>query len=510
MTSTQRQFIGPTGSRRAFLAGSVGLGLALAGCSSNEGGGASDGALSVMLPLFGTAPSAKGKAQKALEKFIGRRLNVTWVPAADYPDKVTVTLASDKLPQIMTMLKKDATFVRSAQAGAFWDLIDKLRKYPNLVGDAKITQAASINGSQYGIFRWRDPMRATALFRADWLDKLGLDVPESVDDLRTVAEAFVKERPGGQKNAGLLLSEWGGTYGLDSPYEFLETWFGAPNGWGERGGKLVPAFDTEEFFEAQRFLRSMRQDGLLNADFATLATVDLDKRFFTGKGGITVVTDDAALTYSTAFDNKDPGKGASYIANAGNLVGPDGARHSFPTPGYSGFLAISRQSVRTEQELDDVLRILNKLNSTKGQELLSLGVEGTNYEMDGEYYVPIKGAEVGANGTYSPLNQLVAACKGLTVPMIKPSSPGFKKLSARRDELRERDLKTAVHNAAAGLVSKTEIAQGAVLNQIIGDARVKFIAGEIDEKGYRAEIKRWHTAGGDKIVSEINDLSQKQ
>ena len=33
----------------------------------------------------------------------------------------------------------------------------------------------------------------------------------------------------------------------------IETWFGAPNGWGERDGKLVPGFDTPEFLEANQF-----------------------------------------------------------------------------------------------------------------------------------------------------------------------------------------------------------------------------------------------------------------
>src|SRR6187455_208234 len=33
--------------------------------------------------------------------------------------------------------------------------------------------------------------------RQDWLDKLGLEVPKTVDEIEAVAAAFVKENPGG-------------------------------------------------------------------------------------------------------------------------------------------------------------------------------------------------------------------------------------------------------------------------------------------------------------------------
>ena len=500
--------------RRTFLAGSLAslAAVTLAACSApqqGQKGNAAAGPLTVMLPVFATAPAATGALQKEIEKFIGRSLDITWVPASDYPDRMTVTLASSELPQVLAVLSKDPGFVQSAQAGAFWDLTDKLSAYPNLVAeDANVAAASSINGIQYGVFRRRDPMRATSVFRQDWLDQLGLDVPESVEELRTVAEAFVTERPGGQENTGMLLSQWGAVYGGGSPYEMIETWFGAPNGWGERGGDLIPAFDTEEFFEAQRFLRTMREDGLLNADFATLAPKDLDNGFFTGRGGITVTTDDALPAYAKLFDEQDPGNGFAYVTGGGNLVGPDGDLHAMPTPGYSGFLAISKQSVTTEEQLAAVLTVLDALNTPEGQNLQAIGIEGKSYTMDGEFYVPLEGAEAETiiNDSSQAFYQMYTGVNGSTVPQVKPASAGLEELYARRTELRERDLASAVYNVAAPFVSPTQITEGATLNQIIGDARVRFIAGQIDEAGYQAEIDRWHSSGGDAVIKEINDL----
>ncbi|WP_163543977.1 extracellular solute-binding protein [Occultella kanbiaonis] len=504
-------------ARRTFIAGSLSAaGLALAACSNDSpGAGASGGGanapLSIMIPLFGTAPAPDGAVHAAFEELVGRKLDITWVPSGDYPDRMTVTMASGDVPQVLTVLGKDANFVQSAEAGAFWDLTEHLERYPNLaVPDPETALAASVNGTQYGLFRRRPAMRATAVFRQDWLDELGLALPETVDELRTVAEAFVTERPGGSENAGLEMSDWGATYGGDSPYEYLETWFGAPNGWGEQGGKLVPAFDTEEFFEAQRFMRALRADGLMNADFATMPAADLTSRFFSGGAGISLTTDDLEQ-YANLFEDADPGSGADYVGNAGNLLGPDGRRRAHPTTGYSGILAISKQSVPTEDDLDAVLAVFSALNTEAGQ-LLRLGVEGVSYEPDGDYFARLEGPEAEtAIADGSQFIQLSTNVGDLPNPLLAPRNEGFAQMSARREELRARDLEDAVRNPALPFVSQTQLSQGAVLSQIIGDARIKFIAGEIDEAGYKGEIARWHSTGGDDVISEVNELySQAQ
>jgi len=56
------------------------------------------------------------------------------------------------------------------------------------------------------------------------------------------------------------------------------------------------------------------------------------------------------------------------------------------------------------------------------------------------------------------------------------------------------------------VIAPTAIAQGPTLDTIIPDARVKYLSGEIDENGLKAEIQRWYAGGGTKITQEINDL----
>jgi putative aldouronate transport system substrate-binding protein len=68
------------------------------------------------------------------------------------------------------------------------------------------------------------------------------------------------------------------------------------------------------------------------------------------------------------------------------------------------------------------------------------------------------------------------------------------------------DLKHAVYNPAAAYVSDTYVQRGATLDNIVGDARIKFLAGQIDQSGVAAAVDRWRSSGGDAVIKEINTL----
>jgi putative aldouronate transport system substrate-binding protein len=62
---------------------------------------------------------------------------------------------------------------------------------------------------------------------------------------------------------------------------------------------------------------------------------------------------------------------------------------------------------------------------------------------------------------------------------------------------------------AAAFVSPTYVAKGAQLDNIVADARIKYLAGQLDEQGLKDAIKLWNTSGGDKVKEEINKLWQE-
>lgn len=147
-------------SRRSrLIAGVLTLTAALTASACSGGGDApktDSNTITFMARLFGTAPNPQGEMQQAVEKFLGKKIHVTWVPNAQYSDKINVTLASDSIPQVIDVDPHLPAFVKAAQAGAFWDLTDKIDKYPNLKpADQRTALNSSINGKIYGFYRMR-------------------------------------------------------------------------------------------------------------------------------------------------------------------------------------------------------------------------------------------------------------------------------------------------------------------------------------------------------------------
>ncbi|NEE02862.1 extracellular solute-binding protein [Phytoactinopolyspora halotolerans] len=501
---------------RTVLAATAALALGLAACGSDDGGGGdTDGGtdtISLMIPLLESqAPAEDGELQQAIEEYTGKNLDITWVPNSNYEDRTSVAMASDDVPQVMVIQGKTPAFVQSAEAGAFWDLTEIIHDYPNLApANEQIHLNSSINGTNYGIFRARDEMRAAVVIRKDWMENLGYDLPETVDDLYELARAFTEDDPDGNgedDTYGIVIPQWPGGYATASPYDLIETWFGAPNGWGERDGRLVPGFSTPEFLEANRFVKDMIDNGFVNQDFATMDSANWNDPFFNGQGGIIVDVSSRAGSIMTLFKDADPDD-YDKVTMAGNLIGPDGERHSYPTVGFNGFLAISKQSVRTEEELDEILSFLDTLNAKEGQVLLNNGIEGKNFEVTDDFAIPIEDtpdAEVITNDSKA-FAQLGTATNGELFYQILPEDEPERELWDHRWAIHERDMETAVHNPALALISETYTQRGAQLDQIIADARIKYLAGQIDEDELQAEIDRWYAEGGQQVVDEMNEL----
>lgn len=122
----------------------------------------------------------------------------------EYSQKVTLAIASDDLPDLLYL--PVAEYSQLAEAGKLAPLDDVLEQYgseltkKNLNSDGgKILEAAKRNDVLYGIPSG-NAERIPSQFlwiRKDWLDKLGLDVPKTLDDVVEVARAFKNDDPDG-------------------------------------------------------------------------------------------------------------------------------------------------------------------------------------------------------------------------------------------------------------------------------------------------------------------------
>jgi len=488
----------------------------LAACGNNEEGetaSATTDTITIMSPFIETdPPEGENKIVEKLEELTGKEIEITWAPNTSYEDKMNITLASDNIPKVMVIQGKSGGFIKSAENGAFWDLTDYLKDYPNLSqANPDVLRNSSVNGKIYGIYRSRDGMRTAVMIRKDWLENLGLELPETVDDLYAISQAFTENDPDGNGEAdtyGLIVPQWPASINTNSPYDTLATWFGAGNAWIEKDGALEPSFMQPEYLESMQFMRSMVENGYVNKDFATLTADKWDEPFLNGKGGIIVDTYSRADSISNKMRQANPDS-EDIVVFTGNLENAEGELNALPTDGYSGFLAIPKTSVKTEDELKEVLSFLDQLNDEEAQILLTNGLEGVNFNVVDGMSQAIKEdaeAEKYANyvKSYSQIGMNVT--EEILYYRAKPETDEMTQKFERRLSLMAADLGSAVYNPASSYITDTYVTKGAQLDQIISDARVKYVAGQIDDQGWADSIELWKNQGGQDLIDETNEL----
>lgn len=464
--------------------------------------------LSIMLPIFKTNfPKDDGPVTTEIEKKTNTNIHLEWVPNASYTDKFNITLASGKLPQIIYVGDvKNPSFVNAAKSGAFWEIGKYLKDYPNLSkANQVIMNNSSIDGKNYGIYRGRALGRNGISYRKDWLEAVGMQQPKTIDDFYAMLKAFKEKDPdknGKDDTYGMVLVKWTGQWA--SGFDTMKLWFGAPNKWGVVDGKLVPEHQTAEYMEALKFMKKLYDEKLINQDFAVFDSAKWNDPVVNNQAGVIVdVTDTATriddrIHAALAKEGKD-NPNIHYVDNMIGVTGKNGLK-ALPTSGFAGILAISKSSVKTEEELKRVLTFLDQMNEPDLQTLAGYGIEGKHYTRDGEALVPSKDTAI-LESEVEGLNQML--------PFI-PEDRGLKvkqtPLRLQTTKIQKEAEAFIVANPVEPFISSVYSQKGQQLDNIINDARIKFIVGQSDEAALKAAFETWKKSGGDDLVKEMNDL----
>ncbi|MHA6531400.1 extracellular solute-binding protein [Paenibacillus sp. BAC0078] len=477
--------------------------------AGGEGNAQAPLALTLMLPIFKTNYPKDGSPVAAqLEKLTGTKIHFEWVPNASYADKFNITLASGKLPDIIYVGDvKASSFVNAAKSGAFWEVGPYLKDYPNLSqANPVILSNSAIEGKNYGIYRGRALGRNGMVFRKDWLEKLGLETPQTVDEFYNMLKAFKEQDPDGNgkdDTYGMVLVKWSGQWA--SGFDTIKLWFGTPNKWGIRDGKLVPEHEYPEYLEALKFMKKLYDEKLINSDFAVMDSSKWNDPVVNNKAGVIVdVVDNGArlddkihaALQKEGTDEPD----RHYVDVSGGVKGADGKLHTLPTSGFSGMLAIPKSSVKTEEELKQVLTFLDRLNEEDLQTMLGYGLQDIHYTLkDG--YIERSSDTALLESEVEGLNQMLPFIPEDRAKQVKQTPLRVKQL-----EVQKANEATIVVNPAEALISAVYTQKGAQLDNVINDARIKFIVGQIDEEGLKSAFEVWRKTGGDELVNEMNEL----
>jgi putative aldouronate transport system substrate-binding protein len=434
-----------------------------------------------------------------LEEFLGTKLNMTWVPSSSYDEKVTAAMGSGEYPHAMLVGSRISSVIQNSRAGTFWDVTDKLtdaEKFPNLAQtNEMVNHNISIDGKVYGVYRARTVGRAGVSIRKDWLDKLGLDIPETIDDFYNVLKAFKEQDPDGNgqdDTYGMIVTDY-----LDGPLNNIAIWMGAPNGYGvDEDGKLAPAFMFDEWMDALKFLNKCYNEGLINKDMATYSSDKWNEQFLSGNAGVIIDVADRARRLAQNIQAINP----DAVVDVFGYVKKDDSSEArtLPTSGYDGYYVFPKNSVATEEDLDFVLGVMDKANEQEALNLMNYGIEGRNYELDEDGYV-VKSDDANLTKEYADLNQFATGIIA-TELQVRYTTDVAEKI----DAVYEDNEQYAVANPAEPYVSDTYSTKGPQLDAIMSEANTKFIVGAISEDEWKAQRDRWLQQGGQQVIDELN------
>ena len=433
--------------------------------------------------------------KKKIEEYTNTKIDFIWVPNSTYEDKLNITLASRELPTIITVDKKRASIIQATRAGLFWELESYLKEYPNLSqADPIVLQNTAIDGKIYGVYRSRPIGRNGITYRKDWAENLRLGEIKTIEDFYQMLKAFTYEDPDGNGKMdtyGLAMSKYSG------PWDIMSTWFGAPNQWGEDSkGRLVPAHKTNEYREALQFFRALYEENLVTQDFAVLDSSMWMEDVKKGQAGVVVdVLDHAQRLQEESNQNQ---RGSQYDV-IGAVEGPKGLRN-LHTSGYLGFHAITKSGAKTEGELKKTLRFLDQLNDREMQIILNNGIEDRHFKVVDGYAIPY-GDDPQLLKETKDINQLHMGIPGDLFYVVK-DSPIRDKIQMMIEE----NKKIVINNPAEGLTSDIWSQKGKGLDDILDNARVRYIMGQMNEDELEQAYGLWEQAGGLELIEELNQL----
>ncbi|WP_135554907.1 extracellular solute-binding protein [Paenibacillus cymbidii] len=480
---------------------------------------------------------------REIEKQLGIKLTNKWVvDDQQYAKKLSVSMVAGDLPDLFQVnMQQLQLLVESGQAADLTDLYAKyasdLTKQSMEDGGGIKKQAVTFGGKLMALPQDGGGREdAHYLFiRNDWLKKLNLQPPKTMDDVINIAKAFANNDPDGngkKDTFGLsldynLFNGWSGLDGFFNGYHAYPFNPGGPNATGLNlmflkgaDGKLVYADIQPEVKTALGKLQELFKAGAINPEFSVINGEKSAELATSGKVGMTFGSFWVPSWPINDMKKTDP--------NVDWGVYPIVSADSQPALATSnGFMPKWYYVVnKNSKNKEAVIKLLNFYMEK-------------NYgaSRDEEYHTHKEGDKVIETFSYAPIrsgfaetNQNDYAATAAALASKDPSklSPAAKVYYDNITKYRAGDMSqwwyekefapggtydllgqykknnSFMTNAFTGSPTDTMVAKGAALKDLEVQTFTKIILGESLDS-FDKFVENWKKQGGDQITKEVND-----
>lgn len=248
------------------------------------------------------------------EEALGIKIKYDWTAKGDfYRQKLGASIASGNIPDVVAV---DAQQLRElSNAGLIEDLTDVYKQYASSLtkrvlseeGDGPF-ETATIDGKLMGIPQTSSSIEdADVLWiRTDWLNRLGLKPPTTMQELLTISKAFTEDDPdhnGKDDTFGIAATKYLGdpVMGL---VDLMAGYNAFPNIWiKNQQGKLVYGGIQPEVKTALKTIQDMYRQGQIDPEFALKDGEKANKLIASGKIGMIYGEQWASFLVQTSRDS---------------------------------------------------------------------------------------------------------------------------------------------------------------------------------------------------------------
>ena len=332
--------------------------------------------IDIIAPIDDSKFSEDNNLIPQIEEATNTKLNVTFVPEDAYADRLATSLSGNDTPELFCRVTNRQALIKDKAAYPLYDILMQYAPdYMDLVesynDEDMLLELTDVETFEiYTMMNIRQPeCQLSFLIRQDWLDKLGLEAPETWEEFIAVLRAFKTRDPNGNGKADEIpfsvqdITNLRYAFGIDTRYYFAMD-----------GEEYVPTVYHSQYKNYLESLQELYAEGLLDNSYYSRGYSGLQNIMANNTLGCTLYYSEYAKL-STEDLRKNGYSNAEWVGFA-PVQGPNGDSGVQGAGGFEHNFMIS--SKVSKEKAIEIVRFMNWFYTEEGINLLNYGIDGVH------------------------------------------------------------------------------------------------------------------------------------
>lgn len=469
---------------------------------------------------------------KAYLEKLGIKLTYKWVvPQDQFQQKLNISVASGDLPDIMWL--NNTALTSLVENDMLYDLTDLFKTHTSqLTKDIMLQDETSFNTAKFAGKLMAMPYTGSAIdslqimhLRTDWLQKLGLQEPKTMQDVLAIANAFGKKDPDGNgkdDTFGLAILKSFLTETHANILGFSAGYHAYPKKWvKDASGKLAYGSVQPEMKAALKALQDLYKDGLIDKEFGVKDRPKVVETLASGKAGLLFGgMSSPGSVLQSSVDNDPKAEWKAYAIPSIDSK-PASPIAKMPITLYYG---VNKKSKHPEA-LMKLIEFGTEGYSENAPENSPYGTSPTGVPV---YMYSVAGYEPAKKNLNAHLH-ILDALKANSPAKLNAEEKGYyNRITSyrngnRKDWSQERifgtpssfdvinqyvEQKSYIYDGFYGSPTTTMVEKQSTLDKMEEEVFTKIIMGQSLDS-FDKFVEDWKKLGGDQITKEVNDWAAK-